>query len=125
MNKKEQTTPIMNYFSGVEVIDKSNFILSKSFNLCSIQTLEYLKACRGNFKISKEQHLSILGKQNYCIFSPRRCWVWESQNWRAYVSKRGTSFELKLGLTLKEACEAWADYYFKMTGIASNVICYY
>lgn len=67
-------------------------------------------------------HKNKLGKQTYCIQLTDRNWVWEHNNWRVYISVRGLSFEVKENLIIQQVCEAWQDYFFKITGQQSKLI---
>lgn len=60
-------------------------------------------------------HKRVLGRQNYTWNGEFRFWVWESENWRVYVSdKKGVCFEPRVGLSRLQAIEAWEDYRKKM-----------
>lgn len=103
MNKSDITTPLVNLLNNQKY---SQFMFD--------QTLEFLKL-RPRLKSSLEWHKEKFGMQNYCINFPfKRCWVWEGTNWRVYVSKRGTSFEVLETLTPEQAMDAWHEYYAKI-----------
>jgi hypothetical protein len=43
-----------------------------------------------------------------------RNWIWDCNNWRVYVSIRGFIFEIDESITLKQAVDAWYEYYERM-----------
>jgi hypothetical protein len=56
-----------------------------------------------------------LGRQKFCWQGPSvRNWVWEGDDWRAFASTRGVSFELRVGLTTEQALAAWHDFMRKV-----------
>lgn len=63
---------------------------------------------------SKDFHKNKLGKQNYCLNGTVRHWVWQTDMWRVYVSKRGMVLEVLELSNINEAWEAWQDYLQKM-----------
>lgn len=64
---------------------------------------------------SVDSHKRALGKQDYCWNGSQRFWVWEGANWRVFCNNvRGTSFEVREGITLEEAFAAWDDYRVKV-----------
>lgn len=124
MTKSDITTPISNYFSAFALSgkEKKNFSWKQGVELSYIWVIENLEIPQHHLMTTKELHKTKLGKQNYCIGLMDRNWVWEQNNWRVFVSKRGASFELKEGLTMSQVCEAWQDYFFKMTGKQSKLV---
>jgi hypothetical protein len=99
MNKEYQTTPLQNILSEDPSDPRnqqyvSEFIFLRPWNISSI-----------------ELNKSKLGKQKYCVsIGTLRCWVWEGESWRAYVSKEGLSFEVLLSLSIDKAWSAWQEY---------------
>lgn len=61
---------------------------------------------------SVDFHKKRLGKQKFCWQGSKfRYWIWEGKNWRAFASNhQGTSLEIRVGLSLDEALEAFQDY---------------
>lgn len=108
MIKDDATTVIYNYFWD-------------HWDLHQTWTLEYREIPQYPISNCKEFFKTKLGKQTYCIQLADRNWVWEHNNWRAYISSRGFSFEVKEDLTLLQVCEAWQDFFFKMTGKQSKL----
>jgi len=52
-----------------------------------------------------------LGRQKFCWQgSSVRNWVWEGDDWRAFASTRGVSFEVRTGSTVEQAFAAWQDF---------------
>jgi len=103
MKKNDLTIPIYNILFQFQ---DYNFI--HKFNI------EYL-SIRPSDVSSIEHHKNKLGKQKYCITLPfKRCWIWEGENWRVYVSKKGAQFEVLENSTLEQAKIAWQDYYEKV-----------
>ena len=78
-----------------------------------IKDTMHLMFARGKLS-SIKHHKKKLGKQKYCWVGFVRFWVWEGDNWRAYVSKRGVSFEVLATLNADEAWAAWQDYFNKV-----------
>lgn len=69
------------------------------------------RAPRANSMRPVEFHKYHLGRQDFCWSGEHRQWVWETKNWRVFVSNiRGISFEVKEGLTAEQARSAWDDY---------------
>lgn len=51
---------------------------------------------------------SVWGRQDYCMTTYRRYWVWEGENWRIFTNRDyGIGFEVREGLTPDEA---WAEF---------------
>lgn len=99
MNKSDETTPIQN------ILDQDR---SDPRNL---QFLSEFLSLRPSGISSLELNKTKLGKQKYCLtIGHIRCWIWEGENWRAYVSKKGLSFEVLPELSLDEAWKAWQEY---------------
>jgi hypothetical protein len=105
MKKTDETDSVINYFYVDKV--RSDQYLKDNLNLM-------MTRCETGLS-SIKWHKKVLGKQKYCWISFVKNWVWETDTWRVYVSKRGSSFELLKGLTLDQAWEAWQDYYNRMT----------
>lgn len=60
-------------------------------------------------------HKDRLGKQAYTWLGEFRFWVWETPDWRVYVSNaKGISFEVRKGLEDWDAADAFIDYYKRM-----------
>lgn len=102
MKKTDETSPIINFLFGNK--EKSEQYLKDSMSLMF---------ARGKLS-SKDYHKKKLGKQKYCWIGFVRHWVWESETWRVYVSKRGSAFEVLATLTEDEAWAAWQDYFSKV-----------
>lgn len=102
MRKTDETTPIINIIFSSK--DKSNQYIKDNMQIMF---------ARGK-KSSVEYHKVKLGKQNYCWLGSVRHWIWEGNNWRVYVSKRGAAFEVLSNLTVDEAWGAWQDYFNKI-----------
>jgi hypothetical protein len=99
MNKEDETTPLQNILSQNSSDPRNDQYVSEFIRL------------RPNNISSVDLNKSKLGKQKYCIITGLiRCWVWEGENWRAYVSKEGLSFEVLPSLSLDEAWSAWQEY---------------
>lgn len=104
MNRNTITTPILNFINTVTDRDLFLKLLDEQSNLHHLSN-----------KSAKNFHIEKLGKQDYCqIIGIYRCWIWEGNNWRAYTSKRGISFEVDESLILEDALAAWNDYYERM-----------
>lgn len=90
-------------------------ILIHDLNLLNQYAIEFIKIRPINMS-SLELHKHKLGKQSYTkIIGFSRCWVWETDSWIAYVSKRGLSFEVIDTLSPTEAMNVWHNYCHKMT----------
>lgn len=99
MKRSDETTPLENILNQ-DPFDPRNqqylldFVSIRPYGMTSIQ-------------LNKNK----LGKQKYYLVAGFvRCWVWEGENWRIYVSKRGTSFEVLQHLSIDEAWIAWQEY---------------
>ncbi len=56
-----------------------------------------------------------LGKQNYTWVGEYRFWVWETNDWRMFVSNRqGISVEVRIDLNKTQVQMAWNDLQFKL-----------
>jgi len=102
MNKEDNTTPIIN-----------RIYESKKMSDQLVKDSMALMFARGKLS-SIKYHKKKLGKQHYCYTGMVRYWVWEGDNWRVYVSKKGSSLEVLSTLTAKEAWAAWQDYFNKV-----------
>ncbi len=100
MKNTVETISIINLIS----LDKSKQYINESM---------LLMFARGKLS-SINFHKKKLGKQKYCWATSVRYWIWTSDTWRVYVSKRGAAFEVLDTLTPDEAWIAWQDYYNKM-----------
>jgi hypothetical protein len=99
MKRSDETTPLQNLLNQ-SPSDPRN-------QQYSLEFISLRPSDISSFKLNKSK----LGKQKYCIMAGfYRCWVWEGENWRAYVSKRGLSFEVLPHLSIDEAWAAWQEY---------------
>lgn len=98
MKKSDETTPIQNILSQYPADPRNEQYV-----------LEFI-TIRPTGTSSLELNKSKLGKQKYCLNGSVRSWVWEGENWRAYVSKRGLSFEVLETLSIDDAWMAWQEY---------------
>jgi hypothetical protein len=106
MKRSDTTQPIVNFLFQDKSGKLGQQYLKESMDLMKLRIEDGLS--------SIQRHKKILGKQKYCWTGFVKHWVWEENNWRAYVSKEGASFEVLESLTLKEAWSEWQDYYKRM-----------
>lgn len=53
---------------------------------------------------------SRLGRQKLCWQGSCRNWVWEGTDWRVFASTEGVSIEIREGLEIERAIDAWQDF---------------
>jgi hypothetical protein len=102
MKKSDITTPLVN--------------ILRDHNQLSfmIEQLKEFMLIRPSGVSSIKWHKQKLGKQKYCWKGFIKHWVWETDTWRVYVNKEGSSFEVLESLNGDQAIEAWKDYYSKV-----------
>lgn len=101
------STPMVNVVSR-EHVDR--FFAEALF----IHQVAHLSCPKAGGHSTKEFVLSRLGRQDYVWTGHARNWVWErgteGRRWRAFVSRRGLSFEVDPDATEADALAAWEDF---------------
>lgn len=94
------STPLINLMLNGKM---SKRVRDRTFN----ETMAMHHACNPAVKSLKEK----LGRQDFTwMGSECKNWIWEGADWRVFASELGVTFEVREGLTTRQALVAWRDF---------------